>query len=51
MELIIKALEGYIRVNTTLNTVEVFDEYGVKMVLRNLDNETLEAFKKHYQTY
>jgi len=50
-ELIVEAFKGHIRVNETLGTVEVFDDFGVKMVLRDLDKTTLEAFKEHYQTY
>ena len=48
---IVEALKGHVRVNETLGTVEIFDEFGVKMVLRNLDEFTLEAFKERYQTY
>ncbi len=51
MELILKALDGHIRVNETLGTVEVFDEYGTKMVLRDLDEATLAEFKKHYSVF
>ena len=48
---IINALKGHVRVNTTLNTVEIFNEYGVKLVLRNLDAKTLKAFADEYETY
>ena len=45
--LIIKALKGKIRVNTSNQTVEVFNEYGTRMVLRDLDTATYEAFKNN----
>lgn len=46
MEKILKAFKGHIRVNSASNTVELYTEYGVKMVLRNLDTETINEFKK-----
>ena len=49
--LVCEALKGHIRVNKDLGTVEIFDEFGVAMVLRNLDEMTLEAFADMYQTY
>ena len=45
--LIIAALRGHIRVNTSNKTVEVFNEYGTKLVLRDLDEATYEAFKNN----
>ena len=50
-ELIINALRDHIRVNTTLKTVEIYNEYGVQLVLRDLDEDTFEAFKNEYQNY
>lgn len=50
-ELIVNALKGHVRVNETLGTVEIFNDFGVKMVLRDLDETTLEAFKDNYPTY
>ena len=49
--LICAALEGHIRVNTTLKTVEIYDDYGVKVVLKDLDEMTYESFKDRYQNY
>ena len=51
LELITKALEGHVRVNVTMKSVEIYNEYGVQMVLRNLDPETFEAFKEKYQNF
>lgn len=42
---IIKAFERHTRVNSANKTVEVFDEYGVKLVLRNLTENQYEVFK------
>lgn len=49
--LIANALKGNVRVNVTLKTVEFYNEYGVALVLRNLDEKTYEAFKNNYQNY
>ena len=49
--LICDSLKGHVRVNTTLKTVEIYDEFGVKLVLRNLDSGTYEAYKSRYQNY
>ena len=51
MENIINALKGYVRVNKTLKTVEIYNEYGVQLVLHNLAEETLRAFEKEYEVY
>ena len=48
---IVEALKGNIRVNKTLGTVEIYNEYGVHMVLRDLDADTLEAFKEYFPQY
>ena len=50
MEKILNAFEGHVRVNESTKTVEVFDEYGVKMRL-TVDAATLAEFKKHYPTF
>ena len=50
-KLICNALNGHIRVNTTLKTIEVYDDFGVKLVLKNLDTKTYNAFKKKYPNY
>ncbi len=50
MEEILRAFEGHVRVNEATGTVEVFDEYGVKMRL-TVSAEALEAFKNRYPTF
>ena len=50
-KLIVEALKSNVRVNVSNKTVEIFDEYGVKAVLRNLDENTFEAFKETYQNF
>ena len=49
--LIIEALKGHVRVNVDTKTVEVFDEFGTKMVLRDLDQATFDAFKDKFQNF
>lgn len=49
--LIIKALKNHVRVNLSNKTVEVYDDYGVKMRLQNLDEETFKAFKDEFQNF
>ena len=50
-EFIINALDSHIRVNTTLKTVEIYNDYGVQMVLRDLKDDVYEAFKTKFQNY
>jgi len=50
-ERIINELSDHIRVNTANKTVEIYDNYGVKLVLRNLDNESFEAFKSKFHNF
>ena len=49
--LIVEALKNNIRFNTSNNTVEIYDDYGVKLVLRNLDSVELETFKSIFRNY
>lgn len=49
--LIIGALNGHVRVNVDTKAVEVYDDYGVKLVLRDLDNMTYEAFKRNFPNF
>lgn len=42
------ALKGNIRVNKDTHSVEIYDDYGVKTVLRNLDDDTFNAFDNLY---
>ena len=46
--LILTALDRHIRVNTSNRTVEIYDEYGVKMRLANLSDETFKAFAEQF---
>ena len=48
---ICEALNGHVRVNTTLKTVEIYNEFGVQLVLRDLDESTYASFKNTYQNY
>ena len=50
-ERIINALSDNIRVNTSNKTVEIYDEYGVKLVLRNLEDGVYESFKSRFQNF
>lgn len=50
-ELIIEALKKHIRVNVSTKAVELYNDYGVKMVLRDLDEETYDAFKETFQNF
>ena len=47
---ILETLKGYIRVNDADKTVEVYNNYGVKMKL-HVDAETLEAFKAEFRSF
>lgn len=48
---ICEALNGHVRVNTTLKTVEIYNEFGVQLVLRDLPKEQYESFEKLYEKY
>jgi hypothetical protein len=45
---IVRALIGHVRVNESNKTVEIYNEYGTKMVLRDLNDETFNAFVDQY---
>ena len=49
--LITEALKGHVRVNVDTKAVEIYDEYGTKTVLRDLDDATFDAFKAKYQNF
>lgn len=49
--LIALSLKDHVRVNTTTKTVEFYDEFGVKLVLRDLKESEYEAYKTMYQNY
>lgn len=50
MEKILEAFDGHIRVNTANHTIEVFNEYGVKMRL-TVDEDTYNEFKDRYPSF
>ena len=50
-EFIINELNSHVRVNTTLKTVEIYNEFGVQLVLRDLKDDVYEAFKSKFQNY
>ena len=50
MEKILKAFDGHIRVNEANKTIEVYNEYGVKMRL-TVDEETFAEFEKHFPKF
>ena len=49
--LICDAIANHVRVNLDTKTVEFYNEYGVKLVLKNLDQATFEAFKHEYKNF
>lgn len=50
-ETILNQLSDHIRVNTSTKAVEIYDEFGVRMVLRNLPENAYEAFKAKFQNF
>lgn len=44
-------LQARVRVNTSNKTVEFYDEYGVKMVLRDLTEEQYQDYQKNFKNY
>jgi len=50
-ERIINELSDHIRVNESTRTVEIYDEYGVKIVLRNLSEESYNAFASAFRKF
>lgn len=50
-ERIISMLDKHIRVNTTNKTVEIYNEYGVALVLRDLPEENYNAFKARFTNF
>ena len=49
--ILVEALKGHVRVNVDTKAVEIYDEYGTKTVLRDLDDATFDAFKAKYQNF
>lgn len=50
-ERIINELSDHVRVNESTRTVEIYDEYGVKLVLRNLSEESYNAFAGAFRKF
>lgn len=48
---IIEALKPFIRVNESNNTVEIVNDYGTALVLKDLDEVTLNAFKETFRVW
>lgn len=48
---IVRVLQDNVRVNVSTRSVEFYDEYGVKLVLRNLDERDLDIFSRKFRTY
>ena len=44
-------LRDHVRVNTTLKTVEIYDDYGVKVVLRDLTEEQYQDYLNNFRSY
>ena len=48
---VVSSLQKHVRINKDTNTVEFYDDYGVKMVLRNLSEEELAAYSLLFRIY
>ena len=50
--MVVNVLQDHVRVNETLKTVEIYNDFGVQLVLRNLSDDEFfafsELFKNHY---
>jgi len=51
LDLLVAALKDHVRVNVDLKTVEIYDAYGVKTVLRDLDADTYDVFASLFKKY
>ena len=50
-EAILNQLSDHIRVNTSTKAIEIYNEHGVKMVLRDLPENAYEAFARRFQNF
>ena len=50
-ERILNELDSHIRVNVSTKTVEIYDEFGVKVVLRDLSDDVFNAFKNKFKNF
>ena len=48
---VVDTLQKHVRVNKETNSVEFYNEYGVKMVLRNLSDEEIAAYSLLFRIY
>ena len=48
---VVSSLQKHVRINKDTNTVEFYDDYGVKMVLRNLSDEEIAAYSLLFRIY
>lgn len=46
-----ETLGNHVRVNTALKTVELYDDYGVKIVLRDLTEEQYQDYLNNFNSY
>lgn len=49
-ERVLNALSPYVRVNKDNKTVEIYNEYSVKLVLRDLEESVYDAFVSVFAT-
>ena len=48
---IVEALKANVRVNTSTKSVEIYNDYGVKVVLTDLDADTYAAFESSFVNF
>ena len=49
--IVIDTLQKHVRLNKETNTVEFYNDYGVKMVLRNLSDKEIAAYSLLFRIY
>lgn len=49
--IIVDTLQKHVRVNKETNSVEFYNDYGVKMVLRNLSDKEIAAYSILFKIY
>ena len=50
VEKVLEALKNYVRINDATRSVEIYDDYGVKVRLYP-DDETFAAFKANFRSF
>ena len=48
---VVDSLQKHVRINKDTNTVEFYNDYGVKMVLRDLSDEEIAAYSLLFRIY